>query len=39
MLMTYVKHNLVLEQVRVLLDGIAVRKSTDSVLEHLLVDT
>jgi hypothetical protein len=35
---TYVKNDLVLEEVLVLEDGVAVREGADLVLEHLLVD-
>jgi hypothetical protein len=34
----HIQHDLVFEQVRVLLDSVAVRQGTDGVLEHFLVD-
>lgn len=36
---TYIKNDLVLEEVLVLEDGVAVGQGADLVLEHLLVDT
>ena len=36
---TYIEDDLVLEEVRVLLDSVSVRERSDGVLEHLLVDT
>lgn len=36
---SYVEDDLVLEQVRVLEDGVSVREGSDGVFEHLFVDT
>jgi hypothetical protein len=35
----HIENDLVLEQVRVLLDRITVREGTDGILEHFLVDS
>jgi hypothetical protein len=37
--LAHVEDDLVLEEVRVLLDGVSVGECSDGVLEHLLVDT